>query len=183
MLEARGGVIVDADLVARHAIDPGTPGFAQVVEAFGNDVVGDDGRIDREALAGAVFGDDEKRRALEGIVHPEVFRQVAETTLSHKDSDRIVVFDAALIIETGFHDVVDVLVVVSAPVEAQIARVASGRGMDENEARSRIAAQISPEERERAADEIIRNDGDLAHLEDQVEALWGRLQRLVSGNS
>ncbi|MGH2739457.1 MAG: dephospho-CoA kinase [Actinomycetota bacterium] len=179
MLEARGAVVVDADLLAREAIDPGTPGFERVVETFGAAVVREDGRIDRDALASAAFGNEDKRRALEAIIHPEVFRRLAETALAHRDSDTIVVFDAALIVETGFHDAVDVLVVVAAPVEDQIERVTRERGMSEEEARRRIAAQVASEDREQAADEVIQNEGDRAHLEEQVDGLWARLQ---SGN-
>lgn len=175
MLEERGAVIVDADDLARRAILPGTPGFDRVLAEFGQEIVGPDGQVNREGLAATVFADDERRRALESITHPEVFRLLMETVEAHRDTEAVVVFDAPLIVETGFADACDVLVVVSAPVEEQVARVARERGMSEKDARARIAAQVRAEEREAAAHEVIRNDGDLRRLEEQVAGLWSRL--------
>jgi dephospho-CoA kinase len=139
-----------------------------------------DGRIDRSALAAAVFADEEKRRTLESITHPEVFRLLAETVERHHDTDDIVVFDAPLIVETGFHEAVDVLVVVTAPVEQRIERVRRDRGMTEAEAAVRIAAQADPADQESAADVIIENDGDLMTLERRVDEVWTDLRARAS---
>lgn len=176
MLADRGAVVVDADELARRAIDPGTPGFHKVVEVFGDDVLAGDGSIDRQALARIVFEDPEARRALESITHPEVFRLLAEEVERRRDSGDVVVFDAPLIVETGFDAATDLLVVVTLDPALQLERVVA-RGMDRAEAETRIAAQASPEEREARADEVLRNDGDLEDLERQVGALWDRLRR------
>jgi dephospho-CoA kinase len=176
MLGRRGAVIVDADELAREALEPGTPGFEQVCDVFGRDVLDAEGRIDRRELAARVFADESKRRALESITHPEVFRLLAETVEAHRGTDHVVVFDAALVVETGFHEAVDVLVVVTAPEEDRVQRVARDRGMTEEEARSRIAAQADPARRDALADVILRNDSDLSSLEIQVDELWADLQ-------
>ena len=176
MLSERGAVVVDADDLARRALDPGTPAASQVRERFGDEVLTPEGAIDRAALARVVFADEEKRRALESITHPAVFQTLMETVEAHRSSDDVVVFDAALIVETGFHEACDVLVVVTAPVEQQVERVTRDRGMDEGEARARIAVQSSPGEREAVADVVIRNDGDLRSLEQQVDTLWKDLR-------
>jgi dephospho-CoA kinase len=171
MLAERGAVIVDADELARQALEPGTRAFQQVLGLFGEEVVSD-GELDRAAIARVVFADEEKRRALESITHPEVFRLLAEAVEWHRATDNVVVFDAPLIIETGFHEACDVVVVVSAPEDQRIERVMRERGMTAAEASVRIAAQAGPEAREAAADVIIENDGDLAVLKERVEKLW-----------
>ena len=176
MLRARGAVVVDADELAREALEPGTKAFKHVYDLFGDEILTTDGRIDRPALAQVVFADEEKRRALESITHPEVFRLLAETVEKHRDSDKVVVFDAPLIIETGFHEAVDLLVVVTAAPELRMERVRRDRGMTEAEAAVRIAAQADPEARDAAADVVISNDGDFDQLEAQVEELWADLQ-------
>ncbi len=181
MLADRGAVVIDADDLARRAVAPGTHGYHEVVQVFGDAVVAPDGELDREALSARVFADPAKRRALESITHPEVFRLLAEEVETFRGTNEVVVFDAPLIVETGFHDACDVVVVVTAPEEEQIARVGRDRGMGEDEARSRIRAQASPEQRGAVADLVVRNDGDLASLERQVEDLWAELLRRRDG--
>lgn len=176
MLANRGAVVVDADELARRAVAPGTPGHRKVLEVFGEGVVDEDGSIDRRALAGVVFEDPAARRDLESITHPEVFRLLAEEVERRRETNDVVVFDAALIVETGFDESTDVLVVVALDPALQLERVVS-RGMDRAEAEARIAAQASSGEREARADEVVHNDGDLADLERQVDALWERLLR------
>jgi dephospho-CoA kinase len=177
MLRERGAVVVDADDLSRKALEPGTQAYEQVWDVFGRDILDAEGRIDRRQLAARVFADEGKRRVLESITHPEVFRKLAEAVEDLRGTDAVVVFDAALIVETGFHQAVDVLVVVTAPTEDQVRRVAVDRGMAEDEARARIAAQADPARREALADMVIRNDGDLASLEPQVDELWAELRR------
>jgi dephospho-CoA kinase len=181
MLASHGAVVVDADELARLALEPGTRAFKHVCDLFGEEILDEDGHIDRAALANIVFSDEEKRRALESITHPEVFRLLAETVERYRDTPSVVVFDAPLIIETGFHEAVDVLVVVTAPVEQRMERVSRDRGMSGAEAAVRMAAQTDPKAREAAADVVIDNEGDLASLERQVEALWRDLEPRTKG--
>lgn len=176
MLADRGAIVVDADDLSHRALEPDTRAFKQVCDLFGDGVVTPSGELDRRAIAATVFADEGKRRALESIVHPEVFRMLAETVEANRGTDAVVVFDAALIVETGFHESCDVVVVVTAPEREQVTRAARGGAMSEEDARARIRAQIPAAERQAVADVVLRNDGDLAHLEDQVEALWGDLR-------
>ncbi len=177
MLEARGAAVFDADILAREAVAPGTPGHALVVEHFGDGILRADGTVDRRALADVVFADPMARRDLEAIVHPEVARLLVEGIQPYRNTDRIVVYDAPLIVESGFHRACDVVVVVAAPVEDQVARVMAARAMTEEEARARIAAQASAEERGTVADILVDNDGTVGALEARVEELWEELRR------
>jgi dephospho-CoA kinase len=180
LLADRGAVVIDADELARRALEPGTRAYQQVCDLFGDEVVTPSGELDRAAIATSVFADEAKRRALESVVHPEVFRMLADTLEGHRATDDVVVFDAALLVETGFHVACDVVVVVTATQEAQVARMARDRGMDPDEARARIAAQIDPAKREAVADVVIRNDGTVGDLERRVEALWRDLRGRAS---
>lgn len=175
LLAERGAVVIDADDLARHAVAPGTPGLERVVEAFGKEVLADDGSLDRRALAALVFDHEDKRVTLEGIVHPEVFRLLHEELAGHRETDAVVVFDAPLIMETGFDEACDVVVVVTAPVEERMARAERDRGMDEREARARISAQIPEADRIERADVVIENGGTVHELRDRVEDLWAGL--------
>ena len=172
ILAERGAVIVDADELARRAVEPGTPGFQRVVEAFGSDVERPDGSLDRDAVAARVFADPEARRILEGITHPEVFRLYREEIERLRDTDAVVVFDAPLIVEAGAAEGFDVLVVVSASVDEQVRRLMADRKMSEGDARARIEAQYPLEKKEAVADVVLRNDGPVKELEAQVDQLW-----------
>ena len=175
LLERRGAVVYDADVLARQAVLPGTPGYTKVTELFGAEILAEDGEIDRQALAGRVFSDHEARTALESIIHPEVFRLLSEGMEDHRDSDRIVVFDAPLLVETGFHDLCDAVILVTASEEAQVDRVVRERGMTEESVRARLSTQTSDAEKERVADIVIRNDGSPEDLERAVDDLWKTL--------
>lgn len=175
LLEKRGAVVFDADLLAREAVEPGTPGHAAVIERFGADVLAPGGELDREALASIVFADPAARRDLEQIVHPEVRRLFAEGSEAYRDTDRVVVFSAPLLVETGMHTAFEVLVVVSATVATQIERLMRQRGMSEPSIRVRIDAQAPLEDKAAAADFLVDNEGSLDELESQVEQLWNDL--------
>ena len=150
MLEKRGAVVFDADVLAREVVEPGTPGHQAVVERFGANVLAPGGELDREALASIVFADPSARRDLEAIVHPEVRRRFAEGSEEYRDTDRVVVFSAPLLVETGMHTAFDVLLVVAAPVENQIERLMRERGMSEATIRARIDAQAPRRRRPRS---------------------------------
>jgi dephospho-CoA kinase len=175
MLEKRGAVVFDADMLAREVVEPGTPGHAAVIERFGANVLAPGGELDREALASIVFADPAARRDLEAIVHPEVRRRFAAGTEAYRDTGRVVVFSAPLLVETGMHSAFEVLVVVSASNDTQIDRLMRDRGMSEDAVRSRIAAQAAPETRAEVADVLVDNEGTIEELEQQVDRLWSGL--------
>ena len=172
MLEERGAVVFDADLLAREAVEPGTSGHTAVIDRFGADVLAPGGELDREALASIVFADPSARRDLEQIVHPEVRRLFAEGSEAYRDTDRIVVFSAPLLVESGMHTAFEILVVVSATVAMQIERLMRQRGMSEAAIRARIDAQAPLEDKAAVADILVDNGGTLDELEGQVERLW-----------
>lgn len=181
MLEARGAVVFDADLLARQAVAPGTPGYEAVVARFGPHVLAPGGDIDREALASIVFADPVARRDLEAIVHPEVRRMFAEASETYRDTDAVVVLSAPLLVETGMHTAFDVLIVVSATERTQIERLMRDRGMSEEKIRARIAAQAPLEEKAAVADILIDNEGTLEELERQVDRVWEDLRARAAG--
>jgi dephospho-CoA kinase len=176
MLEARGAIVFDADVLAREAVEPGTPGHDAVVERFGPNVLLPGGALDREAVASIVFADPAARRDLEAIVHPEVRRLFAEGCERYKDTDAVVVFSAPLLVETGMHTAFDVLVVVSASIERQVERLLRSRAMSETAIRARIDAQLPLEDKAAVADVIVDNEGAIEDLEGQVDLVWMQLR-------
>jgi dephospho-CoA kinase len=179
MLSGRGAVVIDADDLARRALEPGAPGLVRVRDRFGPDVVAQDGSLDRRALADAVFADADARRALESIVHPAVVRLFAEELERHRGTDAIVVYQIPLLVESGTAPAFDVVVAVSADESVRIDRVVADRGMTDREARERLGAQASEPEREAIADIVLRNDGTLEDLERRVDELWHELRARV----
>jgi len=169
-----GAVVVDADLLARQVVAPGTDGLADVVAAFGRDVLGPDGALDRAALGARVFSDDDARRQLEAIIHPRVRAQAAKLEAAAPD-DAVVVHDIPLLVETGQAERFDRVVVVDAADEVRTERLVRVRGMSPADAQARIAAQASRHERLAAADHVVSNDGELSELDAAVEDLWRRL--------
>lgn len=177
MLEKRGAVVFDADVLAREAVAPGTPGHDRVVERFGPDVLLPGGDLDRGTLASMVFADHAARRDLEAIVHPEVRRLFAEGCERYEGTDAVVVFNAPLLVETGVHTAFDVLVVVWTSVETQVERLVRDRGMSEAAVRARIDAQLPLEAKAELADIVVHNDGSIDDLRRQVERLWSELRQ------
>lgn len=175
-LAQRGAVVIDADLIAREVVEPGTPGLAAVVAEFGPGILTPDGALDRPAMAAIVFADAERRRALEAIVHPLVGRRSQEL-LDAAPEDAVVVYDVPLLAESadlGRADGFDRVVVVTAPVETRVRRLVS-RGLSEDDARARIAAQASDDARLAIADLVVDNSGDLEALDAEVDRLWAAL--------
>lgn len=173
-LAASGAVVIDADRIAREVVEPGTPGLARVVATFGEAVLRPDGSLDREKLGAIVFADPDKLASLNAIVHPLVGERVARAQ-SEADTDAIVVYDVPLLAENKLAPMYDVVIVVDAPDEVRIARLAEHRGMPEQDARARIAAQASREDRLAVADIVIPNDGPLDELEARVAEVWQEL--------
>jgi dephospho-CoA kinase len=173
LLAEHGAVVIDADALAREVVEPRTPGYDAVVAEFGNEIVGADGRLDRPALAAIVFNDDDRRNALNAIVHPLVGQRTGELMAAAGD-DAIVVFDIPLLVESNMAAGFDTVLVVEADVDIRLARLAE-RGMVEADARERMAVQATDEQRRAVADEVIRNDESLDALAAQVDAVWERL--------
>jgi dephospho-CoA kinase len=173
-LVSLGAELIDADLIAREVVRPGTPGLAAIVREFGDGVLRPDGNLDRSGLASIVFADEERRRALNAITHPLIGRRSQEL-LDAASPDAVVVYDMPLLVENDLAGLHDVVVVVDVPVETQVRRLVSGRGMTEQEARARIAAQATRERRLAAATHVIDNSGSLEDLDAQVAGLWSEL--------
>jgi dephospho-CoA kinase len=176
MLGRLGAVVFDADEFARRAIDPGTPGEAAVAESFGPAVLTPAGTVDRGRLAAIVFADPEARSRLEAIVHPEVARLLPRAVAPYRKTRRVVVYDVPLLVENHLESMFDVVVVVDAPEEVRMSRLAAHRGMSPEAVRARMAVQVSDHQRNAVAHEVIMNDGTLEELEQDVEALWHRLE-------
>jgi dephospho-CoA kinase len=172
-----GAVVVDADELSRLVVQPGTSGYDEVVAAFGAEVVAPGGDLDRGALGRLVFADDDARRRLEAIVHPQVRRLAAEreAAAAAADPNAVVVHDIPLLVETGQADSFGVVVVVAAPASQRVDRLVRLRGMARTDAEARVAAQASDDEREAAADVVLDGTGSDDNLRSQVDALWGRL--------
>ena len=175
-LAAQGAVVIDADLIAREVVEPGTDGLAEVVEAFGPGVLRPDGGLDRARLGDIVFADPALRSKLNAIIHPRVARRMAELERA-AGPGAIVVHDVPLIAENGRAGAYDVVVVVDAPPRIQAERLVRRRGMTREQARARMAAQASREQRLAIADIVIDNSGSLAELDRQVGDLWAQLRR------
>ena len=175
LLAERGAAVVDADRLAREVVAPGTPGLAAVLAEFGAAVKAPDGSLDRAALAALVFTDAAALRRLEAIVHPLVAARAAALVAdAERQGCPVVVYSVPLLVENGLvhdHDH-DVVVVVDAEDEVRLDRLVRLRGMAEPDARARMAAQASREQRLAAADVVIGNDGTPAELAEQVDALW-----------
>ncbi len=182
LLEERGAVVVDADVLAREVVAPGTPGLAEVVIAFGPEILTENGELNRPAMGRRVFGDPDARARLEAIIHPRV-RARAVQIESASPGDAIVVHDIPLLVETGQEERFDQVVVVDAPDDLQVDRLRRTRRMSEDDARSRIAAQAPREQRLAAADHVIVNDGSRDKLRADVDALWRKLRELAATSS
>ncbi|PNI07191.1 dephospho-CoA kinase [Arthrobacter sp. AFG7.2] len=174
-LRERGAVLVDADALSREVVEPGTEGLQRVVAEFGGDVLGADGRLDRPKLGALVFGDPARLALLNGIIHPLV-RLRAAAIVAAAAREAVVVQDIPLLVETGQGSGFHLVLVVDAPDDVRVQRMLEHRGMTEESARSRMAAQAAREERLAAADVILDNSGTVEQLQEQVDRLWdGRL--------
>lgn len=170
-----GAQVIDADQLARDVVAPGTPGLAEVVRAFGPDVLNADGSLNRPALAAVVFSDPDRRAVLNGIIHPRVQAE-SERLVAAAGPGATVVYDIPLLVETGGRSRFDIVVVVTAPREMRIARLVSERGMTRAEAERRIDAQATDAERAAVADVLIDSSGSIVDTWIEVDALWRRIQ-------
>ena len=177
-LTAHGAVIIDADKAARAVVEPGTPGLARVAETFGPGVLREDGSLDRPKLAEIVFADETARTKLNAIVHPLVhdyMRAAEQSAVAAAGENAVIIHDVPLLAEGGRGSEFDLVIVVDVPPEIQVERLAA-RGMPEEQARARMAAQATREQRLAVADIVIDNSGTLADLDRRITEVWADLQ-------
>ncbi|TDT36472.1 dephospho-CoA kinase [Streptomyces sp. BK208] len=176
LLVEHGAVLIDADRIAREVVAPGTPGLAAVVEAFGEEVLAEDGSLDRPKLGSIVFADPEKLAVLNRIVHPLVGERSSALEEAAAE-DAVVVHDVPLLTENGLAPLYDLVVVVDADPGTQLDRLVRLRGMTEQDARARMAAQATREQRREIADVVVDNDVPLEELRRRVAEVWAGLVR------
>ncbi len=177
LLRARGVPVVDADLLARAAVEPGTPALAEIVRAFGPEVLGPDGALDRRKVAARVFADPAARRRLEGITHPAVRQaMVAETLRLAAQGHDLVFYDTPLLYEVGLEGALDSVVVVWAPRDAQRARAAGRDGLPPADVEARLSAQLPLAEKAARADFVVDNSGPPAGLAAKADRLLADLR-------
>lgn len=196
LLDGYGAMIVDADKIAREVVAPGTPGLAAVVEEFGEEILTPDGSLDRPKLGSVVFADTDRLAALNAIIHPLVGERSAELERQAEEAEKaataeaagagspkdpgsraVIVHDVPLLAENGLAPLYDLVLVVDASPQTQLDRLVRQRGMTEEEATARMAAQATREERLALADIVISNDGSLEELETRVREVWEELRR------
>jgi dephospho-CoA kinase len=174
ILRELGARVIDADQLARDVVARGTPGLAALVEEFGPGVLTAEGDLDRQAMAERVFDDGAARRRLEGIVHPLVFEEIQRLE-SEAPPGTVLVHDIPLLAESGRADTFDAVLVVDAPEEVQVERMTRDRGWSEQEARSRVAAQASREDRRAVATHVVDNTGTREQLRVRVEEIYAEI--------
>lgn len=179
LLAERGAVVIDADAVTRYLQRPGEPVYRAIVDRFGPRVVAADGSLDRRALAKVAFADPAALADLEALIHPAVAAAITERLAAAGAGDDLVVLDVPLLLETG-HYRVDGVVVVDCPTEEAVRRL-KGRGMDESDARARMARQATREERLARADFVIDNSGPPERLASEVQRAWAWMEALDAG--
>ncbi|MDK3258411.1 dephospho-CoA kinase [Blastococcus capsensis] len=170
LLAERGALVVDADRIAREVLEPGTPGLAAVAAEFGAGVLAADGSLDRAVLASIVFSDEAARRRLDGLVHPLVRQRSAEL-IAGAPAEAVVVNDVPLLVETGRAGSYDLVLVVETDLETRVTRLIE-RGLPEQDARARIAAQATDEQRRAVADVVLDNSGTPEALAEEVDRFW-----------
>jgi dephospho-CoA kinase len=176
LLVQLGAVLIDGDALAREVVARGTPGLAQVIEEFGEELLTAEGDLDRAALGRIVFADEASRRRLEEITHPLIFKRYAELEAA-APPDAVVVHDIPLLAESGRADTFDEVIVVDVPAELQVERMMRDRGWSREDAESRIAAQATREDRLAIATYVIDNSGSLEELRARVEEVYAELSR------
>jgi dephospho-CoA kinase len=181
LLAERGAVVIDADAIVHEVQSPGHPVLDQMVERFGPEILLEDGRLDRQAVADIVFGDADALAELNKIVHPAVGAEIAERMQAQAETDNVVILDVPLLVESGRDDMVAIIVVDVDP-EVAVQRLVEQRGMSEADARARIARQASREERLAKADHVVDNHGDREALRRRVAEVWEAIQ-LAAGDA
>jgi dephospho-CoA kinase len=166
-----GGVVVDGDVISREVVEPGTEGLAKLVDAFGEEILSDDGSLNRPALAAIAFSDEEKRQTLNGIVHPLVGQRRSEL-IAEAGDDAVIVEDIPLLVESGMAPMFPLVIIVNADEDLRVKRLIEHRGFSEEDARARIKAQATEEQRRAVADVWLDNSGSADDLVERARALW-----------
>jgi dephospho-CoA kinase len=179
-LARHGAVVIDADAIVKELQAPGTPVLAAMVERFGDGILQPDGALDRQAVADLVFNDPDALKDLGGIVHPAVGLEIAARMAKEAETDHVVILDVPLLVESGRDDMA-ALIVVDVDPEIAVQRLVAHRGMREDDARARMANQVSREDRLAKADFVLDNSGTPDDLRAAVDALWPRLLERVPG--
>ena len=179
-LAVLGAVVIDADQLAREVVAPGEPALGEITQRFGSEMIRDDGTLDRAALAAIVFTDNVALADLNAITHPRIAERSA-ALVAAADDDAVVVYDVPLLVENDTEAAYDVVVVVDCPDEVRLERLLRMRGMTEADARARMAAQATREERLKNADFVVKNEGSFNRLQVQVDLLWRALLAAVVG--
>ena len=183
MLRELGAPIVDADMLAREVVEPGTPALAEIAARFGSDMVDDEGRLDRKRLGERVFSDPAARAALNAITHPRI-AEASRARMGELSAggEAVVLYEAALLVENQIHRGLDGLIVVAAPEEVQIERVCRRDQIDPDAARARLTAQLPLAAKIAAADWVIENGGSLDQTRGQVERVWREILGRAGGS-
>lgn len=176
LLTGHGAVVIDADQIAREVVEPGMPALDEIVAEFGTDVLTTEGTLDRPRLGEIVFADDDRLARLNQIVHPRVGKRTTEL-MERAPADAVVVYDVPLLVESELQAMYDVVVVVDIPERTQVERVRTNRDMPEEQARSRIRAQATREQRRAVADIVIDNSGSREELRRRVGEVWEQLSK------
>lgn len=182
ILRELGAVVIDADRVGHRSYEPGTPGFQKVVNAFGHDIVGEDGAIDRRVLGGKVFGAPEEMERLNAIIWPEIRNLIQEEIdqMRVHDPEAVVVLEAAVLLEAGWQDLCDEVWVVNTTIRNAVERLKERNGLSEDAAMARINSQMSARERSEHADVKIENTGTAEQLRARVERAWRQLDKRLA---
>lgn len=176
LLRERGVSVIDADVIARETVAPGSPVLAELARAFGEDIIRSDGTLDRQGLAARAFADRQATETLNAITHPAIERRTQELfDQVEAAGEPLVIWDMPLLVDKGYHEQMDGVIVVDVAVDERVRRLVEGRGLTEEDARQRIAAQLPDEVRLAAADWIIDNNGPVQALAGQVDALLRQL--------
>lgn len=172
MLRELGAEVLDADVIAREVVEPGTPGLEEVARRFPG-VVGPDGRLDRQKLGARIFADAAERSALNAILHPRIQQAFLEKTqaLAERGVEQVI-YDAPLLVENKLHQWMDGVIVVDVPREVQVQRLMARNGLTQEQAEERLASQLPLSEKKKVATWVVDNSGELANTRAQVEAVW-----------
>lgn len=183
-LVARGAALVDADATVKQLQRAGEPVFVAMVEHFGEAIIGDDGELNRPAIAEIVFSDSDQLEALNGIVHPAVRTSMATQRSDFALTHDVIVLDIPLLVEGNkAYDDLAGIIVVDVPVDMAVERLVAYRGFDENDARARMSSQVSRQERLKVADFVVDNGGTLDDLDAEVDRCWQWISGFVKENS